>query len=110
MGDPNYPDDMARFNNDPRSPNYDDPIDTPAFEDKREEMSKERIQDVAGYFLESFTEAEMTQLQELVDAVLAPASEQSSWRIGDIVRDLVEGYCTPTDEQVLEELNQEPDE
>jgi hypothetical protein len=104
----NMPDDVRQYDRVPGSPFYDDPTDSPDFEDKREELTIDRIQDVEGTFLESFTEADTLRLQELSEAVLLPADEKSSIRIGDIVRQMAEDYCTPTDEQVLEELNQEP--
>ena len=97
MGDPGYPDDIRQYDRDPRSPFYDDPTETPAFEETRTELMERRIQDVEGSFLESFTEADTSRLKELSEAVLLPADQKSSIRIGDITRQLIEDYCMPKD-------------
>ena len=110
MSDPGYPDDIRQYDRVPGSPFYDDPTEGPAFEEKQEDLMRERISDVEGTFLESFTEADTSRLTELSEAVLLPADEKSSIRIGDIVREMVEGYCTVPDDEILDSLNQEPDD
>ncbi len=105
----NYPDDIRSYDRDHRSPFYSDPTETPAFEETKTELMERRIRDVEGYFLEAFTEADTPQLKKLSEAVLLTADGESTLRIGEIVRKMVESYCEPNDEEVIEDLNQEED-
>ena len=106
MGDPGYPDDIRQYDHDPRSPFYDEPTESAAFEDKKDDMIQERLDDLTGWFLESITESSDENLTELRNAIEAG----DSLKAGDIVSDMVYRYITPKDEDVLEVLNQEPDE
>jgi len=83
---------------DPRTP---EPIEnTDEFADMKESMQEERIKDINGWFIESFSEAPDATLKELSDCVLAG----DNLRVGDIVSDLVHRYCTPDDEDVREAM------
>lgn len=101
MGDPNYPDDIHQYDNRPGSPFYDDPTETIEFENEKERQYFEKLDDTNGWFIESFSQAEDSRLIELAEALKLPPDEKSSIRIGDIVRQLVEDYCQPSDDEVL---------
>lgn len=72
-------------------------------EEKREELYRKKISD-----LEYLKEAlfEMDGHAELLEALLLPADEASSIRIGDVLRGLLEKYAMPTDDEVMEELRE----
>ncbi len=110
-GDPGYPDDIRQYDSDPRSPFYVDKTESAEFEDERLEITKERICDLGGYHLEAFSEAPdewAAGLAKLViEWMMAPTGYMTSdleSDIGHMVAKQVAGYCTPTDEEVLEAL------
>jgi len=110
MSDPNYPDDIRQYDNDPRSPFYKDKTATPEFEDERLEITKERINDIGGYFLESFSEAPDAWLFAMTKLVIewleAPTDRELAleFEIGKMVAKQVSDYCTPDDSDVIESL------
>jgi len=85
-------------------------IDSPEFEDERLELTKERIRDLGGYHLEAFSEAPdewAARLAELaIQWIEAPSDRLKAIEtdIGVLVAVQLTGYCTPTDEDVLEAL------
>ena len=68
--DDNYPEDIRQYDNDPRSPNYNDPTESAAFEEMKDTMSRNRVADINGYFIESFGESTDKWLRELSRLVL----------------------------------------
>ena len=106
MGDPGYPDDIRQYDRDPRSPFYDDPTESAAFESKKDDIIEERFKDLTGWFLEGITESSDSNLAELRDAI----QSGDNLKAGDIVSDMVYRYITPSDEDVLEVLNEEGDD
>ena len=110
MSDPNYPDDIRQYDSDPRSPFYNDPTDSPEFEDKKHAICKSRIRDINGYFIESFSESPDALLKSLAELVVgwleAPSGQDKDIevKIGQMVVSQVCGYCTPDDDEVLESL------
>ena len=95
--------------NDPNAPwNLEDLTETDAFADKKQELIKERLYDLHGWLLESFTESEDWFLMGL--AVLIndmPTDTTGDQMLGMKVREQVLKYVTPPDAEVIEELNQE---
>ena len=91
-------------------PNYVDKTDSPEFEDKCLEITKERILDIRGYHLESFSETPdewATGLAKLVIEWLeAPTDRELAleFEIGKMVAKQVSEYCTPDDSDVIESL------
>lgn len=82
---------------------YDTPNEDPGYtpeqiREKKDAIYTDRVSDLSGWFLESITEAD--NLQELQDAVIYG----DATRIGDIINDMITAYCTPTDEECIEEL------
>ena len=110
MSDPNYPDDIRQYDSVPGSPFYVDPTESVEFEDKRLEITNDRINDSGGYLLESFSEAPEKWLSVLSDLVIewveAPSDREADITrvIGAMVAKQISGYCTPTDDEVLETL------
>jgi len=110
MSDPNYPDDIRQYDSDPKSPFYVDPTESVKFEDNCLEITKARISDSGGYLLESFSEAPEKWLSVLSDLVIewveAPSDKEADITrvIGAMVAVQISGYCTPTDDEVLEAL------
>ena len=110
MSDPNYPDDIRQYDNDPRSPFYKDKTATPEFEDERLEITKERINDIGGYFLESFSEVSdklsVVLAKLVIEWLEAPTDRVLSieFEIGRIVATQISDYCTPDDSDVIESL------
>ena len=111
MSDPNYPDDIRQYDSDPRSPFYNDPTDCAAFEDKKQEILEERMQDIE-YFRDSLSEmAELTE-GRLSKAVLAYETGTdielrtlAKLEIGEIVWSVVHNYCEPDDDEVIEAMD-----
>ena len=93
---------------DPNAPyNLPEPIeDTDAFADKREEMTAERLKDADGYVPESFGEADNDFWLGLSVLLLMQDADKN---IGGYVRRMVTSYCTPSDSEVIEELEAEND-
>jgi hypothetical protein len=87
--------------------------DSPEFEDKATEMFEERVIDFNGWFLESFTEADDTELAKLAFLFIqhrkAPSDKQKDLqrRIGSAVIEMVEMACEPWDVEVIEALDNE---
>lgn len=83
--------------NDPRTVDITENLD---FVDKRDQLTRERVMDLNGWLVESITEASDANLTELAEAIISG----DNLRAGDIVSDLVYRYCTPSDDEVREEL------
>ena len=87
--------------------------DSPEFEDKASLMFEERVSDFNGWFLESFTESEDTELVKLALLFIqhrnGPADKQKDlqMRIGSAVIEMVEKACEPWDVEVIEALTNE---
>ena len=106
-GDPGYPEDIRQYDNDPRSPFYNDPTETAEFEEKQREMWEERISDINGWFIEAISETNDATLKRLSDKVLAcddPPTEKQLQDIGRMVYVMQELYNWPKDEDVIEAL------
>jgi len=110
MSDPNYPDDIRQYDSDPRSPFYKDPTNDAAFEDAKQEMLEARIESLVCEAL-----SEMSRLTEkrLSKAVLAYETSTdvelrtlAKLEIGEIVWSVVHNYCEPTDEDVLDSIDE----
>ena len=99
MGDPGYPDDIRQYDHDPRSPFYDDPTESAAFESKKDDMIQERFKDLTGWFLEGITESSESNLAELRDAI----QSGDNLKAGDIISDMVYRYITPSEEEAAHE-------
>ena len=89
--------------------------DSPEFEDKATQMFEERVSDFNGWFLESFTEADDSELVKLAALLIqhrnAPCDKAKDlqMRIGSIVIEMVYRSCEPWGAEVLEWLNNERD-
>lgn len=81
---------------DPRTPDMNDE----AYATTRTELLQERIGDVEGWFVESFSQASPEQLKALSDAVEAQNDIQIRVAINRIVYD----YCSPSDEDVTRRM------
>lgn len=97
--------------NDPRAPyNQTDILET----DAAEELHVKRIEDINGYFVESLTEASDQWLAELSTLVKqwfeSPQSSTQDFEIliGKKVAERVVEYCSPSEDDVEEYMN-EPD-
>jgi len=108
MSDPNYPDDIRQYDHDPRSPFYNDPTESVAFENQKQEMLEKRMEKLVCEAL-----SEMSQLTEerLTKALLVYETSTdvelrtlAKLEIGEIVWSVVHNYCEPTDEDVIEAL------
>ena len=96
--------------NDPNAPwNQEDITESLAFEDKRIEMQDERINDLNGYLIESITERSDADLKKMAKYAM-DASEHASILLGKLVRDWILQGTEPSDDEVIDELQQEPDE
>ena len=94
--------------NDPNAPwNLEDLTETDAFADKKQELIKERLYDLHGWLLESFTESEDWFLMGLAVMINMPTDTTCDQMLGMKVREQVLKYVTPPDDEVIEELNQE---
>ena len=106
----NYPDDIRQYDNDPRSPFYNDPTETAEFWDAKEELYRKRVSDVPGWFTDSFGETSDEWMKELSDLVLkwgeSPSDRTKDFEveIGRMVARMVDEYCYPSDEDVIEAL------
>ena len=88
----------------PLDPRTVDVRDTTEFEEMRDKIIAKRFKDLNGWFQESFCEYNSDEnLKELSDAVQAGEAQ----KVGDIVIDMVYRGLTPSDEDVIEELNYE---
>lgn len=87
--------------------------DSPEFEDKATQMFEERVSDFNGWFLESFTEADDSELVKLAALFIqhrnCPSDKQKDLllRIGSAVIEMVGMACEPWDAEVIEALNNE---
>ena len=94
----------------PSDPRYNDPTESPAFEEMKDTLYRERIQDFNGYFIESFGEASDEWLKELSQLVLkwsdAPTDRimDIEITIGRMVASRIADYCTPPDDEVLDAI------
>ena len=113
MSDPNYPDDIRQYDSDPRSPFYNDPTESVAFEEEKEVIYRERVSDINGYIIESIGESSDEWLRELSNLVLlwgdSPSDKVNDVeiRIGKMVARRIDEYCTPDDDAVLDSLNKD---
>ena len=109
-GDPGYPDDIRQYDNDPRSPFYNDPTESVAFEEEKDTLYRSRIADINGYFIEAFSESTDEWLRELSNLVLLWGDLSSDKvkdveiEIGRLVARRIDEYCEPDDDEVLESL------
>lgn len=84
--------------------------DSPEFEDKAKTMYEERVSDFNGWFLESFTEADDSELVKLAALLIQHRNASSDkakdiqMRIGSAVIEMVERSCEPWDVEVYEDL------
>lgn len=89
--------------------------DTAEFEEKATQMFEERVSDFNGFFLESFTEADDSELVKLAALLIqhrnAPSDKAKDlqMRIGSAVIEMVERACEPWDVEVEEAINNERD-
>jgi hypothetical protein len=99
------PDDVHQYDNVPGSPFYEDVTDSDAFEDKKETIIAARMDDLNGWFLEGITEASCENLDELRGAIVAG----NNLKAGELISGIIYRYITPSDADVIEELNPERD-
>ena len=110
MPGPGDPETWGPCTGHPGDPRTVDKTETPEFEDERLLITKERILDIRGYHLESFSEAPDEWAAGLAKLVIqwldAPSDRLKAIEtdIGVLVAVQLTGYCTPTDEDVLEAL------
>ena len=97
--------------NDPAAPwNQPEPIeDTDAFADKQLEIWKDRVMDIHGYMLEALSERPGEDLKGLARMIWGNQTGTHTIAIGAYITKWVNDYCEPSDDDVIEELNQEPD-
>ena len=87
--------------------------DSPEFEDKAAQMFEERVSDINGWFLESFTEADDGDKEILAKLLIAargcPSDKVPNYQrlISDAVYSMVIDRCEPLDAEVMEALNNE---
>ena len=86
--------------NDPRTP---DLSETPEFKATQDELMSDRVNDLNGYLMESFTEAEGHQKKALADAYL----NGDILMLGIIAKDLITNKCTPSESDVQDLLSQQ---
>lgn len=77
--------------------------------DVERELFIERVEDTFGYFGESFMYGDAQKISELQRLLLAEAGTQESesdrlHRIGNLVNQLVNDRCQPSDDEVAEEV------
>ena len=88
----------------PNDPRTVDITETAEFEQVKERIMDERFADLYGWFAESLVEPHTDDsLTELADAIRAGENQ----RVGDIVSDLCYRHLTPSDEDVIEEMNRD---
>jgi hypothetical protein len=100
--------------NDPNAPyNQPEPIeDTDAFADMKEGILDDRVKDLNGWLLESLSEAPlefMVGLSVMISSDM-PADRIGNQLLGKKVRAQVIAYCTPTDDEVIEQLTPHDEE
>ena len=98
--------------NDPSAPwNQPEPIeDTDAFQDRQLEIWNDRIMDATGYMLEGITERPDDDLRALARMVRDNQNGTYTEAIGAYISKWVTDYCQPSDDEVIDELQREPDE
>ena len=64
------------------------------------EMREKRLDDINGWFIEAFTEANDEVLKSISDAI----KTEDELLTGRLVVQQVRAYCTPSDEDVIEEM------
>jgi len=95
---------------DPNAPwNQVDPTESDAFMEMNESMTLERMQDTGGWFLESISQENIQTLKRMSEHMQAMVksgddSEASMAYIGRMVWCMVESYCTPDVDEVVEQL------
>jgi hypothetical protein len=95
--------------NDPNAPwNQEDIEDTDEFQNKKLEMWKDKISDGAGYMLESISERSSSDLNRLGKMIRDNVNGTYTVAIGALVSKWVWDYCEPADDDVIEELREEP--
>ena len=95
--------------NDPSAPwNEVDLTDSQEFEDEQLRQWDERIMDIHGYFIESLSESSDEDLTRLARMVRDNQNGTHTEAIGVLVTKLVTNYCKPSDDDVLEVLNEPP--
>lgn len=110
MSDPNYPDDIRKYDLDPRSPFYVDETESPAYQ----EMFDRLLEDHAGdpdLCIEAVGELDAFTALRLSVAFLAHREDTEELsnllEIGRIVYDAIERYCTPAEGGVLDALDRD---
>ena len=94
---------------DPNAPwNQEDPTESAEFEAEQLNQWNDRIMDVHGYFLESLSERPTADLKKLARMVRDNQNHSYSAAIGGMITQWVLDYCKPSDDDVLEVLNEEP--
>ena len=115
-GDPGYPDDIRMYDSDPRSPFYNDPTESKEFEEAKDSIYREKVADFNGYFVESFGETSDEWLKALSQLCLkwgdSPADrvKDIEIEIGRMVARMVDEYCQPSDDEVIEYLKRFDDQ
>ena len=84
--------------NDPRTPDWSGDI-----ADKQYEVFVDRAMNIDGYFRESFSEADKETLEKLSEAIISLNPDKDY--IADLVYQMVADYCTPSDEEAMEMIN-----
>lgn len=79
--------------------------DNPDWQDKRQDMTDERVLDLNGYLLEGITERPESDLLALATLINGDDDMAGNAAIGILVRRWVREYCTPDDEDVTEALH-----
>jgi hypothetical protein len=85
-----------------------DVLDTPAVEAKKLEMWNERILDINGYFIEGISEQPDYELNRLAMMVKNNQNGTHTETIGACVSRWVISHCKPSNDEVIEALNEKP--
>jgi len=87
-----------------------DPTDTQAFEEKMQEIWDDRLMDIHGWMIEGITERPDDDLKALARMVRDNANGTYTTAVGAYVCKWILDYCEPSEEEIIDELNREPDE
>ena len=94
--------------NDPNAPyNKEDPRDSQDWEDMHINMWDDRILDINGYFLESFSEQSDENLRKLAKLISDNENGTHTITIGAMVTKWVLNYCKPKDDEVDEVMGRD---
>ena len=100
----NYPDDIRQYDHDPRSPFYNDPTESPEYEDMFNRLLDDQAAD-PDICIEAVGEVDAETARRLSDEFLAHRKDNEKLshllNIGRIVYVAIERYCMPDQEDVI---------